>query len=75
MITQKLRKLVRMFKDYGATILYDYSIIPGVAVRIPEGKDIIEAIEYFAGIKGVTSVERDHIYHLVEPVRPRLEVK
>lgn len=61
--------LLEAIKDYGATILYDYSIIPGVAVRIPEGKDIIEAIEYFAAIKGVTSVERDHIYHLVEPVR------
>ena len=55
--------LLEAIKDYGATILYDYRIIPGVAVRIPDGKDIIEAIEYFAGIKGVTSVERDHIYH------------
>ena len=61
-------------KQYGAEIIYDYSIIPGMAIRIPEGKDIHEAIEYFKKVKGVVSVERDRIYHLTDPVKAHLEV-
>ena len=61
--------LLQAVKDYGAELLYDYSIIPGVAIKIPEGKHILEAIEYFDKVKGVTAVERDHIYHLTDPVR------
>ena len=60
--------------EYGAEIIYDYSIIPAIAIRIPDGKDIREAMEYFKKVKGVVSVERDHIYHLTDPVKPRLEV-
>ncbi len=66
--------LLEAAKSYGVEILYDYSIIPGIAIRIPDGSDIIKAIEYFADVKGVTAVERDHIYHLTDPVKPRLEV-
>ena len=61
-------------KEYGAEIKYDYSIIPGIAIKLPEGKDIHQAISFFKKVKGVTSVERDHIYHLIDPVKPRLEV-
>ena len=60
-------------KSYGAEIIYDYSIIPGMAIRIPDGSDIHKAIAYFREVKGVVSVERDRINHLVEPVKPRLE--
>jgi len=60
--------------EFGADILYDYSIIPGLAVRIPDGADIHKAIAYFKDVKGVTSVERDRIYRLTDPVKPRLEV-
>ena len=56
--------LLAAAKDYGATILYVYNIIPGIAVSIPDGKNIIEAIAFFEKISGVTSVERDHIYHI-----------
>lgn len=56
--------LLKAIKDYGAEIIYDYSIIPGMAIRIPEGKDIHDAIKYFKKVKGVVAVERDHIYHL-----------
>ena len=66
--------LMQAVKDYGAELLYDYSIIPGIAIKIPEGKQILEAIAYFNQVKGVTAVERDHIYHLIDPVRPKLEV-
>ena len=66
--------LLQAVKEYGAELLYDYSIIPGIAIKIPEGTDIQKAIAFFADVKGVTAVERDHIYHLIEPVKPTLEV-
>ena len=67
--------LLQAVKDYGAELLYDYRIISGIAIKIPKGKHILEAIAYFSKVKGVTAVERDHIYHLIDPVRPKLEVK
>jgi hypothetical protein len=66
--------LMQAVKDYGAELLYDYSIIPGIAIKIPEGKHILEAIDNFNQVQGVTAVERDHIYHLTDPVKPRLDV-
>ena len=66
--------LMQAVNDYGAELLYDYSIIPGIAIKIPEGKHILEAIDYFNQVQGVTAVERDHIYHLTDPVKPKLEV-
>lgn len=66
--------LLKAVKEYSAELLYDYSIIPGIAIKIPEGTDIIEAIVFFENVKGVTAVERDHIYHLIDPVKPKLEV-
>ena len=69
------RHLLEAVKKYGAEILYEYNIIPGIAIKIPDGKDINQAIAYFSEIKGVTAVERDHIYHLIDPVKPKLEVQ
>ena len=66
--------LYKAIKEYGAEIIYDYSIIYGMAVKIPDGKLIEDAIEYFKTVKGVISVNRDRIMHLVEPVQPRLEL-
>ena len=65
--------LLKAIEEYGAKILYDYSIIPGIALEIPDGTDIKDAIAYFKNVKGVTSVERDRIYHLIDPVKPKLE--
>ena len=66
--------LLAAIKEYKAEILYDYSIITAIAIKIPEGADIHDAIDYFKKVKGVTAVERDHIYHLTDPVKPNLEV-
>ncbi len=66
--------LLAAVEAYGAELIYDYSIIPGIAIRIPDGKDIHDAIAYFKKVQGVTTVERDHIYHLTDPVQPHLEV-
>jgi len=65
--------LLAAVNEYKAEILYDYSIITAIAIKIPEGGDIHDAIAYFKKVKGVTAVERDHIYHLTDPVQPKLE--
>ena len=66
--------LLKALKDYNAEIIYDYDIIPGMAVKIPEGSDIREAIKFFKAVKGVVSVERDRIIRLTDPVKPKLEI-
>ena len=66
--------LLAAVEAYGAELIYDYSIIPGIAIRIPEGKDIRDAINYFKKVNGVTSIERDQIIHLTDPVMPSVEV-
>lgn len=65
--------LLKAVQSYGARIIYEYSIISGIAVKVPG--DILKAIDFFSGVEGVTAVERDHIYHLTDPVVPRLEVR
>ena len=65
--------LLKAIKAYKAEVIYDYNITPAIAIRIPEGTDIHDAIAYFKKTKGVVSVERDRIYRLTDPVRPRLE--
>lgn len=66
--------LLKAVEQYGAELIYDYSIIPGIAIGIPDGTDIHEAIAFFRKVKGVISVERDRIYHLTDPVMPKTEV-
>ena len=66
--------LLEAIEAYGAEVKYDYSLIPGMAIRIPDGKDIRDAITFFRKVRGVTSVERDRIIRLTDPVKPRLEV-
>jgi hypothetical protein len=44
-----------------------------MAIKIPDGSDIKEAISYFRAVKGVVSVERDRIIRLTDPVKPKLE--
>ena len=66
--------LLEAIETYGAEVKYDYSLIPGMAIRFPDGKDIHDAIIFFRKVRGVTSVERDRIIRLTDPVKPRLEV-
>ena len=63
--------LLQAIKDYGATLKYDYSIIPGVAILIPEGKTLQESIAYFKKVRGVVSVNKDRITRLTDPVKPK----
>ena len=72
-IVTLLAAMLAAVEAYGAKLIYDYSIIPGIAIRIPEGKDIRDAINYFKKVQGVTAIERDQIIHLTDPVQPTLE--
>ena len=46
-----------------------------MALRKPENLSLEETMQHFRGVKGVTSVEYDHIYRLTDPVRPKLYTK
>lgn len=67
--------LLEAIKTYKCEVIYDYSIINGMALKKPEGKSLEETMRYFKGVKGVLTVEYDHITRLTDPVKPRLEIK
>lgn len=67
--------LQKAIKEYKCEIVYDYGIIKGMALKKPEDKTLEETMQYFRAVKGVTTVEYDHIIRLTDPVKPRLEVK
>lgn len=52
--------LLEAAEKYGAEIIYRYENFNGVALVIPEGKDVNEAIRYFRAVKGVTAVNRNN---------------
>ena len=67
--------LLKAIKEYKCEIVYDYGIINGMALKKPEYKTLEETMLYFKKVKGVVSVEYDHIYHLTDPVKPKIEIK
>lgn len=67
--------LLKAIKEYKCEIVYDYNFINGMALKKPEDKTLEETMQYFKGVKGVTTVEYDHIIHLTDPVKPRLEIE
>lgn len=67
--------LLKAIKEYKCEIVYDYSIISGMALKKPEDKTLEETMQYFKSVKGVTNVEYDHIIRLTDPVKPKLEIK
>lgn len=77
MYDAEIRKapLLKAIEDYKCEIKYDYSEINGMALKKPDDKTLEETMQYFKNVKGVTSVEYDHVYRLTDPVKPRLEIK
>lgn len=67
--------LLEAIKKLKVTIVYDYGLITGMALRKPDDLSLEETMQHFRGVKGVTSVEYDHIYRLTDPVRPKLYTK
>ena len=60
-------QLMKAVADYGAEIIYEYNSLKGIAIKIPDGKSVVDAMTYFKKVKGVTSVHRDEIHHLNPP--------
>jgi hypothetical protein len=67
--------LLKAIKEYHCEVVYDYGIITGMALKKPEKKTLEETMQFFKTVKGVLSVEYDHVYHLTDPVKPKLEIK
>lgn len=67
--------LLKAIKDYGCEVVYDYKIINGMALKKPRSKSLEATMQHFRQVKGVLTVEYDHITRLTDPVEPRLEVK
>ncbi len=53
--------LLESIEKYNAVILYEYINFNSVAIKIPEGTIIEDAITYFNGVEGVLLVNRDYI--------------
>jgi hypothetical protein len=67
--------LLKAIREYKCELIYDYNIINGVALKKPNDKSLEETMLFFKKVKGVTNVEYDHIYHLIDPEKRRLEIR
>ena len=67
--------LLKAIREYKCELIYDYNIINGVALKKPNDKSLEETMLFFKKVKGVTNVEYDHVYHLTDPIKPRLEIR
>lgn len=56
--------LLAAVKAYPAQLVYDYSIIAGIAIHLADDQDIQHAMAYFSKVKGVVNVQRDAILTL-----------
>ena len=67
--------LLKAIKDYKCEIIYDYNIINGMAIKKPDNKTLEETMQHFKTVKGVLSVEYDHIIQLDDPVKKTFDIK
>ena len=58
------KELLAAAEEYGSEILYVYKNLNGIAVTVPNGKSVDDAIKYYEQVHGVLSVHRDRIMHL-----------
>lgn len=67
--------LLKAIKEYQCEIVYDYNFINGMALKKPDAKSLEDTMQFFREVKGVLTVEYNHIIRLTDPVRPRLEIR
>ena len=60
--------LLAAIEEYHAHIIYEYKIFNGVAIRIPDDKDIGDALTFFGSVEGVLQVMRDQIITIDDPI-------
>lgn len=58
------KALIKEAEKYGSKILYVYKNINGIAITVPKGKTVDDAIKHFKNIKGVLSVTEDKVMQL-----------
>ncbi|MBF1285308.1 MAG: hypothetical protein HXM85_03865 [Neisseria sp.] len=56
--------LMKAVKDSGASLVYEYKNLHGIAIRPSAKTNIQDAIAYFQKINGVLSVEQDRLMKL-----------
>jgi len=56
--------LLKAVKRLKAEVMYDYKNFNGIAIALPEGSDIHEAMRQLQQVKGVLQVNRDRIMRL-----------
>lgn len=52
-------ELLKAAKRYGSKVIYVYRNINGIAVTVPKGKTVPEAMKYYGKVDGVLSVVKD----------------
>ncbi len=67
--------ILKAIKRSKATIVYDYKNINAMAIKKPDGTTLKESMTYFQGVKGVLSVEYDHIVPLIMSIEPKQEIQ
>lgn len=55
------KPLMQAVKNQGATIIYKYANLNGIAIKLPEGKNVDDAKAHFEKVKGVIQVNYDRI--------------
>lgn len=58
------KALLEAAKKFGSKVLYVYKNINGIAVTVPNGKAVPDAIKYYEKIPGVLSVNKGQKMHL-----------
>lgn len=61
------KELLKAAKKYGSKVIYAYRNINGIAVTVPKGKSVQEAMKYYDSINGVLSVVKDQKMRLDTP--------
>lgn len=56
--------LMKAVKDSGASLVYEYKNLHGIAIRPAANTNIQDAIAYFQKVNGVLSVEQDRLMKL-----------
>lgn len=57
------RRLLHAVRRYKATVVYTYRNFNAIAIKLPDGADIDDAVGHFQKVKGVLQVNRDRIMH------------
>lgn len=61
------RALLDAARIYGSEVIYEYRNFNGIAVTVPRGKTIDEAIQFYERVEGVIQVNRDEMLELMQP--------